>query len=88
MVKSHTIFIHKSLKAIETGVFDNTAGRVVISIKLPKTGKDLLVKTAKTIGGWLKENKVTEVNFNRNGYRYHGHVKEIADSIRNEGIKF
>ena len=35
----------------------------------------------------LKNNKISQVIFDRNGYKYHGRVKALADSVREAGIK-
>jgi large subunit ribosomal protein L18 len=32
--------------------------------------------------------KITDVVFDRNGYRYHGRIKILADSAREAGLKF
>jgi len=36
----------------------------------------------------LKSKKIDKFIFDRNGYRYHGRVKALADGIREKGIKF
>ena len=34
------------------------------------------------------ESGITSVVFDRNGYLYHGRVKEVADGARKGGLKF
>jgi len=36
----------------------------------------------------LKNMKINTIVFDRNGYRYHGKTKELAEGIREGGIKF
>jgi len=40
------------------------------------------------IGKRLMEKGITQVVFDRNGYKYHGVVKAIADGVRKAGVKF
>jgi large subunit ribosomal protein L18 len=46
-----------------------------------------LGKLGELIGERLKAKSITAVVFDRNGYRYHGKVKAIADGARKAGIK-
>jgi large subunit ribosomal protein L18 len=41
-----------------------------------------------TIGKKLKDKKVTSVVFDRNGFIYHGRVKEVAEGAREAGLEF
>ena len=34
----------------------------------------------------LKSNKINKIVFDRNGYRYHGRIKLIADTLREHSI--
>jgi len=45
-------------------------------------------EVAKAIGELLKQKNITEVVFDRNGYKYHGVVASFADALREAGIKF
>ena len=50
------------------------------------------IETAKIIGKVIAEraikNNVSEVAFDRSGFNYHGRVKALADSARENGLKF
>ena len=50
------------------------------------------VEGAKIIGKLIAEkalkNKITQVVFDRNGYKFHGSIKTLADSARESGLKF
>ena len=35
-----------------------------------------------------KEKKISEVYFDRGGYKYHGRVKVFAETLRKNGLKF
>jgi len=35
-----------------------------------------------------KEEGITQVRFDRGGYRYHGRVKALAEGARENGLKF
>lgn len=39
-------------------------------------------------GKLLKKRKVDTVVFDRGGYKYHGRIKQFADGVRKQGIKF
>lgn len=52
-------------------------------------GKNIAAATAlgRTIAEKAKAKKITAVVFDRSGYRYHGAVKALADSVREGGIQ-
>jgi large subunit ribosomal protein L18 len=35
-----------------------------------------------------KEKGVTQVAFDRGGFKYHGRVKALAEAVREQGLKF
>lgn len=69
----------------EKGVTLASASSVGLDIK-PKMQQaakvgELISKNAQAAG-------ITSVVFDRNGYLYHGRVKELADAARNGGLNF
>lgn len=53
---------------------------------LPK--KEQAAKVGEAVAKKAIEAGITTVVFDRNGYLYHGRVKELADGARNGGLKF
>ena len=53
---------------------------------MPK--KEQAAKVGELIAKKAIEAGITAVVFDRNGYLYHGRVKEVADAARNGGLKF
>lgn len=53
---------------------------------------DTPVKAATVVGERLatraKERGITKVVFDRNGYRYHGRVRSLAEGARSGGLQF
>lgn len=85
--------VFRSNKQIYAQVIDDLTGKTIaaatslkITDKLPK--KEIAAKVGEMIAKSAQEAGVTSVVFDRNGYLYHGRVKELADSARNAGLKF
>lgn len=78
-------------------VIDDTAGRTIVSASTlekelaPPKGTDK-TEAAKILGAAIakraKEKGVDTVVFDRGGYKYHGRVKAMADSARENGLNF
>ena len=68
-------------------LIDDAKGETILSVRVKgKTriaGKELGELVAKA----ALAKKITTVVFDRSGYRFHGTVKEIADSARTGGLK-
>ena len=76
-------------------VFDDVKGVTITSASSHvKDSAQKVNKTdqAKLIGKEIAENAskagIKEVVFDRNGYLYHGRVKALAESARENGLKF
>ncbi|MCQ2209365.1 MAG: 50S ribosomal protein L18 [Paludibacteraceae bacterium] len=50
--------------------------------------KEQAAKVGEIIAKKAIEAGITEVVFDRNGYLYHGRIKELADAARKGGLKF
>ncbi len=83
----------RSNKQIYAQVIDDTTGRTLAaasSLKIEESAskKELAAKVGEQIAKSAQEAGVQVVVFDRNGYLYHGRIKELADAARNGGLKF
>jgi large subunit ribosomal protein L18 len=69
-----------------TGVTLASASSLGMTEKVAK--KEQAAKVGELIAKKAQEAGITTVVFDRNGYLYHGRVKEVADAARNGGLKF
>ena len=90
--------VFRSSKNIYAQVIDDLKGETVVAAstleKDVKTGlktgadKSAAVTIGKLIGERAVAKGLSEVVFDRGGYRYHGRVKALADAAREAGLKF
>jgi len=85
--------VFRSNKQIYAQVIDDTAGKTLAaasSLKMTDkaTKKEIAAKVGEAIAQNAREAGIQTVVFDRNGYLYHGRVKELADAARNGGLKF
>ena len=85
--------VYRSLNHIYVQIIDDLSGKTLaaasslgITEKMPK--KEQAAKVGELIAKKAQEAGITSVVFDRNGYLYHGRVKEVADAARNGGLKF
>ena len=72
----------------KTGHTMASASTVELELRKMKNNKEDAEKLGQVIGERLKEKNIKQVVFDRNGYLYHGIVKNIADGARKAGIIF
>jgi large subunit ribosomal protein L18 len=68
------------------GVTLASASSASIKEKVSKT--EQAAQVGKLVAKVAQEAGIVEVVFDRNGYLYHGRVKQLADSAREAGLKF
>jgi len=59
-----------------------------VSVKKAKNKIEASTLVGKSLGEKLKKDKIERIVFDRNGYKYHGRVKALADAVRESGIQF
>jgi large subunit ribosomal protein L18 len=85
--------VFRSNKQIYAQVIDDLTGRTLaaasslkIEEKLPK--REQAARVGEMVAKNALEAGVEKVAFDRNGYLYHGRIKELADAARKGGLKF
>ena len=89
------ITVFKSTKNISAQIIDDKVNKTLTSAssteKELKKSKGKKMDLSKTLGELLakraKEKKINNVYFDRGGYKYHGRIKALADSLRKNGLK-
>ena len=90
------VAVYKSNKFTYAQVIDDTTGVTIIAVsdyagkkikptKGTKTEKATL--NGKALAEALKKKGIDTVLFDRGGFKYHGRVKALAESLREAGIK-
>ncbi|BED91609.1 MAG: 50S ribosomal protein L18 [Candidatus Improbicoccus pseudotrichonymphae] len=85
--------VFRSLNHIYAQIIDDEHGNTLVSASsLEQKIVQSKMQCAKEVGKILAvkalEKKIDTVVFDRNGYLYHGKVKELAESARAQGLKF
>ena len=84
--------VFRSNKQIYEQIINDMNGTTLVSASslgmetCPK--KEQAAKVGEMAAKKALEAGITTVVFDRNGYLYHGRVKEVADAARNGGLKF
>ena len=84
--------VFRSNKQIYVQIINDLTGNTLVSTSslgmeaCPK--KEQAAKVGEMAAKKALEAGITTVVFDRNGYLYHGRVKEVADAARNGGLKF
>ncbi len=84
--------VFRSNKQIYVQVINDLTGNTLVSASslgmeaMPK--KEQAAKVGELVAKKALEAGIEQVVFDRNGYLYHGRVKELADAARKGGLKF
>lgn len=91
--------VYRSEKHIYAQIIDDTKGETLVAastvekeLREKLNQKTWNVQAAKEVGKIIAERAtakgITEIVFDRGGYKYHGRIKALADSARESGLKF
>lgn len=90
--------VFRSARYVYVQAVDDTTGRVLAAASeleetlkgqvAGKPKKERARAIGKAIGEKLKAINVNTVVFDRNGFIFHGRVKEVADGARDAGLQF
>tara|TARA_B100001029_G_C14578412_1_gene192659 strand:+ start:111 stop:476 length:366 start_codon:yes stop_codon:yes gene_type:complete len=92
---SYRLSVFKSLNHIYVQVITPIGDRVIKTISSNQKNLKVKVKSnniegskiiGKAVAEFLKKEKINKIAFDRSGYRYHGKVKALAESIRENGV--
>ena len=84
--------VFRSNKQIYVQIINDETSSTLVSASslgmetMPK--KEQAAKVGEAVAAKALAAGITEVVFDRNGYLYHGRVKEVADGARKGGLKF
>lgn len=90
--------VHRSLTNLYVQIVDDTKAQTICSFSTlskgfaKSAGKVTKVAAAEKLGelsaGEIKKKGITQIAFDRGGYKYHGRIKALAESLRKAGIDF
>jgi len=89
--------VFRSNKHIYAQLIDDDKNKIILSakdleLKIGKqessNNKDAAFKIGELIAKKAQEKKISEIVFDRGGYKYHGKIKALAEGARKGGLKF
>ena len=98
-VEKPRLAVHRSAKNIYVQLIDDIEGKTLFSFSSAdksfsskKEAAEGKVGSAKELGSFfaeqIKAKGISQVIFDRGGYRYHGRIRALADSLREGGLQF
>ncbi len=88
--------VFRSNKEIYVQLIDDETGKTILSTssrekelaKVKGTKSEIAGAVGKAMGEKAVKSGISTVVFDRNGYLYHGRVKQLAEGAREAGLKF
>ncbi len=90
--KRPRLVVFRSLKNIYSQVINDEKGVTLVFSSQKEVKSGNTVEGAREAGKYIArkclEKNITQVVFDRGGYKYHGKVKALAEGAREGGLKF
>lgn len=94
VVDQPRVCVHRTNQHIYVQIIDDDAGKTLATssdydlrkVKNPVTKTQKAQLVAADLSLKLKALKISKAVFDRGGYRYHGRVKAVAETLRENGI--
>jgi len=87
--------VYRSSRNISAQIIDDKNNKTLVaasSVKEKTTDKnkksDMSIYIAGLLAKKALEKKITQVYFDRGGYKYHGRIKIFAETLRKKGLTF
>ncbi|MBI4779254.1 50S ribosomal protein L18 [Candidatus Falkowbacteria bacterium] len=85
--------VFRSNRGIYAQIINDEIGKTLVAVsagEVKTTGKkiDVSLELGKLIASKAKAKDINQVVFDRNGYKYHGRIKALAEGAREGGLKF
>ncbi|MFZ5845343.1 MAG: 50S ribosomal protein L18 [Patescibacteria group bacterium] len=80
--------VFRSNKALAAQLIDDEKHVTLVGARCPQSNKVAAHKLGSQIAAAAKKQGITQVVFDRGGYRYHGAIRELAEAVREGGLKF
>lgn len=84
--------VYRSLTTVSVQVIDDVVGKTLVASQVATKGEMTKMEQAKAVGADIAkkamEAGITHIVFDRGGYQYQGRIKALADSMRENGLKF
>jgi large subunit ribosomal protein L18 len=98
LLGAERLCVHRTPRHIYAQIIDQTGGRVLAAASTlePEVRSAIKhggnVEAARLIGKRIAEKAraagISQVAFDRSGYKYHGRIKALADAARESGLQF
>jgi large subunit ribosomal protein L18 len=90
--------VYRSINHIYAQIIDDTSGHTLFAVSTldpilrgnlaEKSKTEQAAEVGKTLAERAVEAGITQVVFDRGGYKYHGRVKALAEASREGGLRF